>query len=527
MPPDSRRGAGSPARTRSPPRPAPERASCRGGAARPRARDRTRAPEGTLSAHEATGPPRPSRPAWTESLAPRRGWATLYPPRAAGSSASDRVTPRYREGAFMSPRRLAAALALAAVLAGGGAPASAGGVEDGQKALAERRFADAATAFSKALEGAPSSRPAALGLARAAAEGALEDRYDAAEQALRTVLKAKADDREARLALGNLYLARVAQDDRWRADAEEQFQRVLETSPDDADAAVGIARMYWAGGDTKRAIHSIDAFLEKHESAGPALHWKALLLYDEATQAFQREGGFTDDVKKAFQAALAAFQASTKADPSRVDGWIHLGYAAQYLIASDASLRDVAIGAYRKALELDGESDLAMRGLSALYRNDGSKWVEVLDALAKEKPTTPIVLYWYADSLHKRKRLDDAEKAFASAVTLSHAPAAAWFELGNVREEKGDAASAAKAWRKSLEADPTSPRSASTLGVLMKPLYDRMRDAGSDASKAKEIVKEAMALLPLAPRDTVSRNNVGFFAREAFNATKDRALLDA
>src|SRR4029453_13900219 len=107
---------------------------------------------------------------------------------------------------------------------------------------------------------------------------------------------------------------------------------------------------------------------KKHEGTGPALHWKAMLLYDEATQAFQRDGRLTDGVKSAFQSALAAFQASTKAEPARVDGWIHLGYAAQYLIGTDGALRDAAAAAYRKALDLDGESDAALRGLSALYR---------------------------------------------------------------------------------------------------------------------------------------------------------------
>lgn len=423
----------------------------------------------------------------------------------------------------MFPRRFAVAVAAVAVLA---APALAGGVEDGQKSLKEKRFAEAAEAFAKVLKSDPSRREAALGLARAAAEGSLSARYDEADQALHALLKAKPDDRETRLALGNLYLARVAEDDRWRADVQDQFGRLLKADPGDDEAAAGLVRMYFAGADYRRGLETADAFLEKKPGSALVLFWKGSLLYDQAKQGFQRGGqAWTPEVRGQFEAALSAFEASAKADPTRYDAWIQVGYVAQWLAGVDAAKRELAAAAYRKALDLSGDDPAAMRGLRALY--DPAKWVEIVDALAAQKPQAPIVLYYHAFSLHQRKRLEDAEKAYRASAKASKWPADAWFGLGKVLEDKGDAAGALEAFRKSLEANPLHARWKEAVTALWKPVYDRMRDAMGNAAKARALVKDAAEVVALAPHDPNVRNDLGFFCREAFHATKDKALLDS
>src|SRR5688500_1377307 len=109
--------------------------------------------------------------------------------------------------------------------------ARADSMADGKKALAERRWVAAADAFRGALATSPTHRDAAVGLAKATAEGQLADHYEEAIARLSAALKAKPDDREARLAYGYLFLARAKTDERFRADAQEQFLRLTTANP--------------------------------------------------------------------------------------------------------------------------------------------------------------------------------------------------------------------------------------------------------------------------------------------------------
>src|SRR5205814_1099846 len=139
----------------------------------------------------------------------------------------------------------------------------------------------------------------------------------------------------------------------------------------------------------------------------------------------------------------------------------------------------------------------------------------------------PIVLYWHGDSLRARKRYDEAEKTLRAMIKVSHSPADGWYALGQTLEEKGDASGAAAAYRKFLETAPRHPRAVNASTALLKPVYERMRDAQSDGTKMRPLVKEATAILALAPTDMWARNNVGFVCRETFGATKDPFFLEA
>ena len=121
------------------------------------------------------------------------------------------------------PRFLAVTLALC--LAAGAA--RAGGVEDGRKLLKEKRYAEAAEAFRGSLKMLPTSKDAILGLAEAAYEGLLRDAYEDVEAVLQKSSKAASDDRDFHVALGRFYLARAKDDERYHADVEDQFRRVL------------------------------------------------------------------------------------------------------------------------------------------------------------------------------------------------------------------------------------------------------------------------------------------------------------
>ena len=402
--------------------------------------------------------------------------------------------------------------------------ARAGSVEDGKKLLKDGKPAEAALAFRTALKANEANRDALIGLAQAVVDGRLgDDDFFTAEEGLQRLLKAK-DERDLRISLGYLYLARSETEEKWKADVQDQFSRLLRADPTDEQAAVGLARMYWTSADPVRGVGVLDGFLEKKPAAGFALYWKGRILYDDATQGFQAAQGLSAEVRAKFEQALLAFDAATKADPARYDAWIKLGYAAQYLVAVDPAKKAVAAAAYTKALDLDGEDFTAMKGLSSLYAREPDAWVEALARLSKEKPSTPIVLYYRAFSLRQEKKLDEAEKTYRAYVQASKHPAVGWYEIGAILAEKGDAAGAQKAFEQSLKLDPWHPQAARAALALWEPIHARGEDAVRDGAKMKAWVKEAAALIPLTPGQWWMQNNIAFVCREAWKKTRDPSL---
>ena len=184
----------------------------------------------------------------------------------------------------MLRRRFALAALCAVILA---APAHAGAFEDGKRLLDEKHYAPAAEAFRKALKASAGSRDAMLGLAKAASDGRLgAEAYQEAEGLLRERLRAATDDRQARLALGEVFLAWVPIDDRYRADAQDQFQKLALADPNDADAAVGLANVYYIAGDTKHALEILDEYLGRKPDSAIANHGKGAILFKDATGTY-------------------------------------------------------------------------------------------------------------------------------------------------------------------------------------------------------------------------------------------------
>jgi tetratricopeptide (TPR) repeat protein len=405
-----------------------------------------------------------------------------------------------------------------------GAAAVAGPLDDGKRLLADRRHPEAAAAFRRALEASPSSRDAALGLGRAATEGPVWDAVDAAEEALQATARANPDDREVRVALGRLYLLKAKQDNRYHADVEDQFRRVLKADPANEDAVAGLGQMYFERADHDRALEVLEAHLATKPAAVPVLYWKGKVLYDRAHLAFQKAGSLTPEAKAGFEKALAAFRASAQADPSRYATWLEVAHAEQYLGRYDA-----AAAAYEKAIALDGEQDAPMAGLSAIHAYDAAKWAATLARLVKEHPKAPIVAYYHAYAMHQQKRWDEAEASARSHVATARRPAPGWYLLGQVLEGKGDAAGARKAYEQTLKAvGGEGSYAALAVFALEKPLRDRATEAMGGGTRARELMRDYRPLLALAPKNASLRNNLAFILREAFDkGGREKALLEA
>jgi len=423
-----------------------------------------------------------------------------------------------------------ATVTLAALLAfvATAAPARADALADGKRLVKERRWIPAAEAFADALKAAPTSRDAAVGLARAAAEGRLVDRYDLATSSLGAVLRTTPDDREARLAYGYLFLARASVDHRYRADAQEQFQKILRAKADDADAAVGLARYFFFGGEYDRANATLDAVLARDAGNANAHFWKGTLAYDQAKEGVQ--GGMTPAVVAGFKAAAASFEAAAKADPTRADAWINLAYANQYLLGAEPAREAAAEAAYLKALDADPSDDAPLRGLSSLFSNQSDKYAAIVARLAKERPKSAAVQFAFAVQAKAAGKVDDALAALRTYVAGARNPARGWFEMAELlREKKQDLPAARKAYEETLRADPTFPRSEVAVGWLLQPIQEKSRDMVRSADDARALRKEFDVLIALAPKSISARNDAAFFLREAYDATgrKHLDLLEA
>ena len=427
----------------------------------------------------------------------------------------------------MLRRRFALALAVATFVAIFANPARAGALEDGKRLLDGKRYAPAADAFRQAVKAAAGSRAALLGHAKAVSEGTLgEEAYQEAVGLLRDRLRAAADDRLARLALAEVYLAWVPIDPRYRADAQEQFLKCAQADPKDADAAVGLARVYWVAGETVHALEVLDEYLGRFPGSAIANHGKGTILYADASNTYAAEKNFAA-VKPLFERAAGAFEAATKADPKSKDSWLQFAYASQWLAGGDPAREAAAAEAYEKALSLDLDDQAPLRGLAALFGKKPDVFAKSLERLLKAHPKSPAILIAHADALKAAGKLDEAEAAYRAHIAVTKTPATGWAALGALFEQRGDAAGWKKAYETSIELDPDTPLSTWLGGKLMKALVDQTETAFDDTQKAHKLLDEYKALAALMPRSKEVRNNGGFFCREAYakSGKRDAVLL--
>jgi tetratricopeptide (TPR) repeat protein len=407
------------------------------------------------------------------------------------------------------PALLALALLLAAAC-----PALAGPMEDAKAAEAKGDFAAAATLYAAAVEKDPTSRPAVLGLARAAARGFLTERFVAAQDALHALLEAKADDAEVLVSLGDLNLAMAATktDDTDRRftyeEAKVRFEEALRVDASSEAAAVGLARTLYEIGDPDGAVAAVDAFLAKGRSKGPALYWKGQALYLLATDAYRQAGAMDDAARAHFEKARGAYEAAASADATSTDAWMQLGYTAQYLgLSADAR------AAYEKVMALDAENVYALKGIEALYAYDQAAYGKVLADLAATHPKNLALSYFRAHWYLRQGDWDPAIQALEAYREKSKAGGAAWTFLGYAHQQKGDLAKAEEAWWKALAFNGNDETSAGALdGVLRERLF---AEARRSPAGAKALVAAYRRLLDAAPGNADVRNNLAFMLREA------------
>jgi tetratricopeptide (TPR) repeat protein len=396
-------------------------------------------------------------------------------------------------------------------------PALAGPAEDARKAADERRWFDAAEAWTKILKG---NREAALGLTTAVIEGNLTEMFLPAEDALQTLLAKRKNDREVRLALGNLFIAQARSKTDQQAmkfifeDAKEQFRILREADPKDEEAVVGLARTHYWMAFFDDALTALEDFLNRDESRGPALYWKGQICYVQALDAYRQAGAIDETAKELFQKAKDAYQAAVAVQPELFDAWLQLAYSAQYL-GGDDNLA-VALGAYESALALDNESFMPLKGIEALYFHKPDEYLPHLASLAKKHPANCAVYFYMGFRQLHNKDHDAAVKSFTTYVNKSRTPEKAWTFLGQAFDGRGDEDEAMNAYVKALELNPDDAVAAGALDVRL--FNEHLARAKASVANAMEALKAYADLLRMAPRNPKVRNNLAFLLRDAIDA---------
>jgi tetratricopeptide (TPR) repeat protein len=415
------------------------------------------------------------------------------------------------------PTRGAHALGLAALLAYALAlPAAADGIGDGEKALKERRYPEAAEAFAKCLGQEKQRRAAVLGLGRAAARGRLAERLDEAEDAVTKLVKAKEDDAEARVALGEVYLAQALGKSDEKAkeftfrDAQTQFEKALAVAPDDADAVAGLARTHWLMGSFDRSLEVVDAALARKPSA-QAYFWQGQSYYEQARARYAAEPQ-AEATLALFRKARGAYEASVKLDPTSFDGWMQLAYASQYLGGEHVP---AALEAYKKAAALDGESRFPLLGIDAVLNRDQAAYVAALEKLAAEQPANAAVHYFLGFAHLNAQRWDAAVKSLTTYTTKSRRPEQpAFLMLGRAHAKAGDEKEAVKAFEQALALNPRDVKSAEELDARLRAQH--VRAAAESVSNAKACLADYERLTGLTQQNPFVPQNGAFILREAY-----------
>ena len=412
------------------------------------------------------------------------------------------------------------------------APVWAGAVEDGQKALDAKAFDKAADHFRKALEKSAGDADAAIGLAKAAIGGALTDAYYEAEEALYRALDANPKRRDARLALGDIYIVSARNKvtdpksmEFTLKDAKSTFEKLHKEDPSDEAAAVGLARaMYWLA-MYDDGVGVLDGFMAKSKSKGDALYWKGKLFYTQAEDAYRRSGALDEAVKDLFRKAHGSYVAATEADAKNFEAWIQRGYAGQYLGETDDAQK-----AYEKAMDLDPQSMAPLRGIEALYYYRAKEYPAALAALAEAHPDNVPVHFYLGFQALAAKKFDEAIESLSAFEKKSNNPGMVWTHLAAAHAGKGDAETAAKLYDKALDFNPNDDFAAAAIDQGLRAKYAKDALAG-DLDAALAMIKAYEKLFERAPGNVSVRNNVAFVLREAVTPRQREAkwkpVLDA
>ena len=186
--------------------------------------------------------------------------------------------------------------------------------------------------------------------------------------------------------------------------------------------------------------------------------------------------------------AIQAMQAVLKEDPSIMDAYLTLG---NWL--NKAQRPQEAIEAYKEALALKPDDEVAMLNLAQAYRargktDDALAALEIFRGALKVNPRNPQAWYQLATLYLDMGRAKDAEQTFHEALGSNPKMGAAYNALGAIAYQRQDLAEAERLIRKGLELEPDVRTGRFNLA--------RILDDRGDVASAERLYREELGTYP-------------------------------
>ena len=292
--------------------------------------------------------------------------------------------------------------------------------------------------------------------------------------------------------LGDLY-ARVGR----FPDAAEAYKKALAIDPKFKDAHCGLGDVYVEVGDERQAVFAYEQALRSHPE-DEDLHVVVVKAY---TKAIEKNPGVAA-YREARDNVLARYAAMVNKDRPRAASYFNLG--SLYAEAGD---NEMALLAYRRALEINPRDGGALYNLGNLYKDQG-RTKEALDFYQKALEAAPGTsdIYLNMGVIYGRRGEKDREKSlYQKALQVDPRNGRAYFNLGFLEETAagrlpsgGNPERALNLYQKSVEFDPANAEGYYNMGNIYAKLKRDEEAISSYLKAVEEDPKHMNALVNLS-----------------------------
>ncbi len=298
---------------------------------------------------------------------------------------------------------------------------------------------------------------------------------DKAQTDLEDLLQQYPQMNDARLQLGNLYLAQKEY-----AKASEEFDRVWKSNPPDTRGLVALQTVKLAQGNGQDAIRTLQDLVKQNPSV---LGYRYQLAGFEATagtqalktdpararQLFQQAADDYKDILKSaansvdvwlrlgllqrqleqYDAALASFEQAANADPHNADAFLN-----QAVLLDALGKRKEAAEAYNKVLGINPENWLALNNLAFIDADTGTNLDQAMtfaERAKKEVPNSPDVSDTLGYVYYQKNLNAEALRIFRQVVQDNPKSSTFHFHLAMALRKDGDKQGARAEAEKALQ----------------------------------------------------------------------------
>ena len=246
--------------------------------------------------------------------------------------------------------------------------------------------------------------------------------------------------------------------------SERLYRRILDRSPVEPRARLGLGRIHAARGELPKAVQQYETACTLNPGYAEARYALAMAL---------RELNLNEEA----QQHLALYQQSPTGQPSIEDPVLQRVLRQE--AGADAYTRagvervnagELELGAQllERALELNPHDEGASSSLLIAYgrMGDQSRAGEHFRRSLKVLPASEDLHFNYATILARDGKFDEASELFARVLEINPQHADSHANLGYIWEESGDVETAVDHYRRALDHDPSNPTARFRLGRL-------------------------------------------------------------